>query len=318
MKSFIKRVTSRVRRSLQSAVETKRQTFVARYQVLLKNNAEKANDFTIVIPVPSTIGAQRIASEPRFTPAAHQTGADERFGNQFAIWRVKLASGESRLFTEHFTVSVDAITKEISPDVFISGYGDKLAMYCAPSTHIESADQQIQTLAKEVVAGVTDIKTIISRINEVVMKRLEYGNPIHGLYSAKDALKQVKVDCGGYDSLFVALCIASGIPARIVSGFWAGYPKNEMHAWAEFQLPSGEWVPADSSTEALAREGRTHKIGKLGTLGSDRIIFSVGCDIPVELSGKKKEVAILQHPTIEASLGERSFYYETRVETTKA
>lgn len=308
----------KVQLALRPPFYLKRQTFVARYQVMLKNIAEKPNQFAVVVPIAKTSANQRVASEPRFIPAIGQIETDERFGNQYAIWRAELAPGESRLFTQHFTVSVDPVHREIPTDAFVSGYGDRPDAFFSPSAHIQSDDEKVKVIAQGAVAGASDVRTLVSNLNEEVIRRLEYGNPINSLYSALDALKQIKVDCGGYDSLFVALCIASGIPARIVSGFWAGYQKNDMHAWAEFQLPSGEWIPVDPSTESLARAGRTHKLGKIGTIGSDRIVFSIGCDVPLRGLKKGQVAAILQHPFVEASLGDRSYLLETRVETTKA
>lgn len=315
---FLKKHIHQISRALKPPFYMKRQTYVVRYQVMIKNTSAKPNDITIIAPVPSDHETQTVASPPRFTPTTDKTGNEELYGNQFAIWRVKLAPGESRLFTEHFTVSVEPVKKVIPADALRSNYTNKAAIFCVATNHVQANDAQIISLAKEAIGDASDVGTILERINEFVMKRLEYGNKINGLYSATDAVQHIKVDCGGYDTLFVALCIASGIPARIVSGFWAGYEKNEMHAWVEAQLPSGEWVPADPSMEALGQQGRTKKYAKLGEVGSDRIIFSIGCDIPLVLPKKTVRVDILQHPFIEASMGEKSYVTETRVETTRA
>lgn len=315
--SIIRCIASRLKRSLVPVASLKRQTFVVRYQVMVKNSADKSNECLIVVPVPQTIGAQRIASEPRFTPAVTQLGVEERFGNRFATWKVKLAPGESRLFTEHFTVSVDPVKKEIPSGIAITEYKDQVVS-ATPSAHLETDNAQLIALAKEAAAGAADVKTLVAQVNEFVIKRLEYGNPIKGLYGALEALRQVKVDCGGYDSLFVSLCLINKIPARIVSGFWAGYVQNDMHAWAEIQLPDGQWIPVDPSFESLSRAGRSHKLGGLGVTGSDRIIFSVGCDMALPGFQKAKQVDILQHPFVEAGMGDGSLRVETRVETTKA
>lgn len=315
---LLKQYAHAVKKVLKPPFYLKRQTYVVRYQVTVRNTSTKVNEMTIVIPVPAERENQRIASAPRFTPAAQHIGKEDRYGNQFAVWKAKLAPGESRLFTEHFTVSVSPIKKVMPENALRSGYANRAEVFCVATEHLEAHDQQIVALAKEAAGDAEDVGTLLKRFNEFVMGRLEYGNKINGLYSAADAIKHVKVDCGGFDSFFAVLCIAAGIPARIVSGFWAGYEKNEMHAWVEAQLPSGEWVPADPSMESLAREGRTKKYGRLGAVGSDRIAFSVGCDIPLELFAKVKTVDILQHPFIEASEGSTSYAIETRVETIKA
>lgn len=316
--STLRRYIHKAQRVLRPPFYLKRQTYVVRYQVTVKNTSAKVNEMTIVVPVPAARDSQKIASTPRFTPAVQHIGTENLYGNQFAVWKAKLAPGESRLFTEHFTVSVSPIKKALPENAMRSGYANRAEVFCLATEHLQAHDSQIVALAKEAAGDAEDVGTLLKRFNEFVITRLEYGNKINGLYSATDAVKHVKVDCGGFDSFFAALCIASGIPARIVSGFWAGYEKNEMHAWVEVQLPSGEWVPADPSMESLAREGRTKKYGHLGAVGSDRIVFSVGCDIPLELSSQVKSADLLQHPYAEASDGPKSFTIETRVETIKA
>jgi len=316
--SFIKRTAHRIRKALKPPFYLKRQTYVVRYQVTVRNTGTKPNELTIAVPMPSARENQTIVSAPRFTPAAERVDSDKQYGNQFAVWNAKLAPGESRLFTQYVTVAVSPMKKKLPPTAFRSEYVNKAEIFCVAIDHLAVHDEQIIGLMKEAAAGAEDVGTLVSRFNEFVMKRLEYGNPIDGLYSAQEALSHVKVDCGGFDALFSALCIAAGIPARIVSGFWAGYPKNDMHAWAEVQMPSGEWIPVDPSRELLGRQDRTRKMGKLGEIGSDRIAFSVGCDIPLQMLKKVKRVDILQHPYIEATLGEKSFALTTTVETSKA
>jgi len=152
-------------------------------------------------------------------------------------------------------------------------------------------------------------------INAYVIKNLEYGNPIEGLYILDDVLKNKKVDCGGFDVLFIELCKKAGIPARIISGFWAGYKENGMHAWVEIQLSSGEWIAADPSIEQLYSQGRTKKYAKLGFVGSDRIALSIGTDIPIQLKNKTVNVAILQNPLVFSEKGEESFRVKKEFKT---
>jgi transglutaminase-like putative cysteine protease len=54
-------------------------------------------------------------------------------------------------------------------------------------------------------------------------------------------------DCGVQVLMFVALCRASGVPARWQSG-WATRPGSwNLHDWAEFYIPPYGWLPADPS-----------------------------------------------------------------------
>ncbi len=57
-------------------------------------------------------------------------------------------------------------------------------------------------------------------------------------------------DCSEYSYLFVALCRAVGIPARVDAGF-AFYSNGQVvqngHMWAEYYLENYSWVPVDAT-----------------------------------------------------------------------
>ena len=88
--------------------------------------------------------------------------------------------------------------------------------------------------------------------------------------TAVDVLRNKEGECGGKSLLFVSLCRAVGIPARLVSGYFlksgeislfnASLDKNslELHQWAEF-YDGNCWVPVDCS---LAQEEGKNYFGK--------------------------------------------------------
>ncbi len=83
-------------------------------------------------------------------------------------------------------------------------------------------------------------------------------------------LETLQGDCGQFSYLFIALCRAVGVPARLVAGFRLNEnDKLGYHAWAECFLPNYGWVPAD-----LTAEG-----SEFGKLDNRRVISSVGMNI---------------------------------------
>jgi len=283
------------------------QTYDVTYDVMVRNRQSDVQRMTIVIPFPPTAPQQHVLSEPVLNPQM-ALGREEKFGNRYA-W-ASIEAGETPIhLKETFRVMVDPVNVTNLGSWSVVDYArlDKKdrATHLEPDRFIQR-NEKIDQLARSIVGTERDIVKILGKINSYVVDNLNYGKPIPGLYSAEDALTNDVVDCGGYDALFCSLVMAVGIPSRIVSGFWAGYPKNDMHAWVEILLPDGRWLPVDPSVEQLHDLGRSRRIGRLGFVGSDRIIVSYGCDFDLTLNDRVIRCDILQHPLIIAERGETS------------
>jgi transglutaminase-like putative cysteine protease len=107
---------------------------------------------------------------------------------------------------------------------------------------------------------------------EYVNNYMDY-RPIDGVGGALFALKNGYGECGDYAALFVALCRASGIPARPVVGRWALPEDGDNHVWAEFYLQDVGWVPVDPSF------GPKNNADTFGNLDNKLIIFNKAYNI---------------------------------------
>jgi transglutaminase-like putative cysteine protease len=100
--------------------------------------------------------------------------------------------------------------------------------------------------------------------------------------------------CTDISSVFVALCRASGVPAREIFGIRLGKKPQEditawQHCWAEFYLPGYGWVPADPADVRKAmlveklklEDARTKELRAYfwGGIDSYRIRLAVGRDL---------------------------------------
>ncbi len=105
--------------------------------------------------------------------------------------------------------------------------------------------------------------------------------------SATYCLEQGHGECTEYAALFVALCRAAGVPARPVTGFLAGKKPNDWHAWAEFMLPNGQWIPVDPTE---GDRGQYNQINSFGNTSNNRIAFCKTYDVHLNgvLSGESK------------------------------
>lgn len=113
--------------------------------------------------------------------------------------------------------------------------------YLGNSPGIETSARAVRQLVRELSAGAEHPWEQAQRYADWVSRNIE---PRLGAYtSVATALKQRVGDCEEMAGIFVALCRASEIPARLV---WV-----PNHAWAEFFLVDtqgqGHWLPAHTA-----------------------------------------------------------------------
>lgn len=113
-----------------------------------------------------------------------------------------------------------------------------------------------------------------------VLERTEY-KLVDGVGGAAFCMKNGHGECGDYSALLVAVLRAAGIPARPVPGFWADQT-NGWHVWAEFMLPTGDWLPVDAQVGDRNLWNRHHYFGS-----SDNRRVAVCKTMAIELTGRK-------------------------------
>jgi hypothetical protein len=120
----------------------------------------------------------------------------------------------------------------------------KVRAYINPSPYIETNHQRVRSLSKEVMADIGESAndwTKIEAIYDAVLKKIDYvEGPDKG---AVEALHDGQADCQGRSAVFIALCRANKIPARMV---WV-----HGHCYPEFYLEhaagEGHWYPCESA-----------------------------------------------------------------------
>ncbi len=174
---------------------------------------------------------------------------------QMLILIPKLAAGE----TARAVVTFEVRTKPILPPeeetiaqlVVPKKPERSVRKFLTASPYIETRDRKIRMLAKELwteagetlaeeEADVTDWQRIES-LYDYMLETIQY---IEGPdKSALTTLRDGKADCHGRSALFVGLCRANKVPARVV---WVN-----NHCYAEFYLVDadgkGTWYPIESA-----------------------------------------------------------------------
>jgi transglutaminase-like putative cysteine protease len=130
-----------------------------------------------------------------------------------------------------------------SDDLMVPARADaKLKIYLGTSPYIDSTDARIRSAARDLAGqGHANAWSHVEAIYDWVREKVEY---VEGdIKNASQALRDGKGDCEELTSLFVAMCRASKIPARMV---WI-----PDHCYPEFYLEdaeeSGTWFPCQAA-----------------------------------------------------------------------
>ena len=122
----------------------------------------------------------------------------------------------------------------------------ELTDFLSHEKYIEKDNPEIQQMANS-IEGQTE-EEIVKNIYGYVIEHLEYIKHGRKELGAVRALQEGKGDCSEYSDLFVALCRAKNIPARVVTGCTLRFDSDSpKHNWAEVYLQDYGWVPFESS-----------------------------------------------------------------------
>ena len=127
-----------------------------------------------------------------------------------------------------------------------------LGDFLVDEKYIQKSDPVIQEIAKKIKAE-TEVR-IVKKIHNYVINTMDYVRYEEEM-GAVCAAKERKGDCSEYSALFVALCRAKNIPARVVSGYTTETVESTTgHAWVEVYLRRYGWVPFDPTWADIKRK----------------------------------------------------------------
>ncbi len=118
-------------------------------------------------------------------------------------------------------------------------------------------------MVKELAAKLKDPSTITTAENmyDWVSQNVTYSGYAKRTRGALYALKRKNGDCTEFATLFVALCRANGIPARVIGGYVchnsAVLNLGDYHNWAQFHC-NGNWQIADPQRKRFMTEQDTY------------------------------------------------------------
>lgn len=225
-------------------------SFAIRHRASLDLADAEADAAELWIPVPRDDPRQivhDVVTEPRVPIVSDSTGL-ARVARLFVTNRLP-----GRLSSLDLEVRYRVTCRRTAPDrAALAQYTvreyKKDAMYrhhTRAATLVETTDRRIREIAKECRGRDRSPVEIARAAYDWVLDHVAY-RELDDFRGAVYCLEHGQGECGEYSALWVAICRAAGVPARIVSGFW-GDEEDGWHCWAEFMRPNGPWLPVDAS-----------------------------------------------------------------------
>ncbi|MBI4422172.1 MAG: transglutaminase domain-containing protein [Elusimicrobia bacterium] len=210
------------------------------------------------------------------SPWPHQEGADSEFKNPVLYFEAASSGSGKVEITLRYRVTRreqrgPEPQAEPVPSVFLRPRG------------LVVIDDEIRRIAREATRGLREPLEKARALYRAVLGRMRYDTTGEG-WGRGDvayACKVGKGNCTDFHSLFIALAMAEGIPAR----FKMGYPVPEAaegpvlkpyHCWAEFHVAGRGWLPVDIS-EAWKHPAKADYY--FGGLDPNRVLVSTGREI---------------------------------------
>jgi hypothetical protein len=203
---------------------------------LIKN--ETARHYVILYNISSSTGQPTILSDGS--------------GNTYAYWS-DITIGGKQAFTAEINYHVLSfnihylISSSIIADYDVSS--DLYRKYTQSEELIESNDLEMVLTAQSLTSNENNVQEKVLEIYNFAIEHLQY--------EAQDeergalwALENRVGDCSEYSYLFVALCRAAGIPARVQVGFAFRSIQETLedgHMWADYYLENYGWIPVDAT-----------------------------------------------------------------------
>ncbi len=179
-----------------------------------------------------------------------ETFLNDSSGNRYFHWNNLKIGGEQTFsleldyyvlsFSIHYVVNSSVVENyDTSSETY--------KKYVEPEELIESNNSRIILLAYNLTNNVDSWHEKAVRIYNFVYRHMHYEEQDEER-GALWALENGAGDCSEYSYLFVALCRAAGIPAKIQAGFAFHRPSETLengHMWAEYYLENYGWIPVD-------------------------------------------------------------------------
>ncbi|MGQ9851957.1 MAG: transglutaminase-like domain-containing protein [Candidatus Oleimicrobiaceae bacterium] len=207
---------------------------------------------------------------------------EQEHGNRIDVWVKDMAvGGDSLLIRRSMTITSFEVNYNIDPEQV--GPYDRRSEMVRRYTRSEKGIQaggEVRKLARAVVGEQRNPYLRAALIFRWIVANMSYV-PTVERHDAVQGLETRSGDSAQLAMVFVAMCRALDIPARMVCGHWTTGNRG-AHVWAEFYVPNYGWVPADpaAAEQASPRQATAEVLKKyFAHLDNERIVVSKGSNV---------------------------------------
>jgi len=176
--------------------------------------------------------------------------SDQKYSTPILYARWNKGATSRKLVLQFHATRQEVVKKDFSTTEAAWNPKD-YALYLAP-TSLGPIDGEVQALAEKITKGKTTVYAKAKAIYDWTCENM-FRDPATQGCGKGDVCLLLNTrggKCTDIHSVFVALCRASGVPAREIFGIRLGKKPTEdiskwQHCWAEFFLPGYGWVPVD-------------------------------------------------------------------------
>jgi hypothetical protein len=160
-----------------------------------------------------------------------------------------------------------------SYDIPYRGGDAELMSYVMPEAFLQSGDEEVLSIAREIVGGTTKPYKAARMLVEWVFESLEK-TPLVSVPDARQILRQRRGDCNEHATLLTALLRAVGIPARMAAGLIYKDGRFYYHAWNEAYLD--RWISMDATLNQMPSDATHIKLVDGGIEKQIQIVALIG------------------------------------------
>ncbi len=208
----------------------------------LRSRRSKTLEMKLTVNLPQTIKGKQEVTKLEFDPTPIRVFIEN--GNKYAEYVLSVPKEKTRI-----KIQIEAkvfrydLATVMKPQNQNSLSHANLEPFLQHERMIEKDDAVIQDIVRT-IKGQTELK-IVKNIYRYVIGNLTMDpSRLKGVGAAKTA--QIKKGmCIDYCDLFVALCRAKNIPARVVAGYKTHFNVSPKHSWVEVHFKEYGWVPFD-------------------------------------------------------------------------